>query len=43
MQAQQLLKELEVKKEKGTFWQKWWVKIAIKLIKEILEEKTAKK
>lgn len=39
MQVQQLIEELKVKKEKGSFWKKWWVQKIINLIERIAEKK----
>ena len=47
MKAQQLIEELKVKKEKASFWQKWWIQRIIdfleKLIIEMVNKKSDKK
>lgn len=39
MQVPQLIEELKIEKEKGSFWRKWWVKKIIALIEKIVERK----
>lgn len=39
MQVQQLIEELKIEKEKGSFWKKWWVQKIITLIEKIIERK----
>lgn len=39
MQVQQLIEELKIEKEKGSFWKKWWVQKIIALIEKIIERK----